>query len=531
MDPRVLLPNSFNLARTRPVFAVLRDLFQPPSSGDTTYTDGSIITWNLPVGNHQWFDAKNSYIKCDLTISVTALQTVTAAGDVIVGLDKNTFALARKLRVFINGIMCEDLDKYNVLHPTIEAFSSLRFGNSTLFSTGEYQRRSAVDYFTQSFTADDGAGGAGPVQNVVGQGLNAAVNGRLPILYNDEICGGIIAAKSTTALASTMNIKEISILLPSPLVGIYANKCLPAAFFNSVMIEYHLEYAEVACKVLVAGLSTDHTIVKATAVAATGISYSLSSIKWMQRFIELDGDLLATISEAYVADGIPRFVIPCRMWRWRFNTFSDASTSINLPFTFNISSAVCFVGVLRSSDLEDQLADNIPKHSLSARYCNIKSYTYYINGNPHPAHGMGVNVNADVQTANSTAVASIYNYRSDAINKCIGTIKKSLNTAMSYNEFMFSPIGVDVDLSQFGKGIDVTGLSNLDTFVLGYPLEPGSAVDPSTRAGPKLTAANDVNLYLQLAATGANIVRVDLFILMDAEIIYEGGAVQFSGGT
>lgn len=518
MDPRVLLPNSFNLARTRPVFAVLRDLFQPPSSGDTSYVSGSIITWNLPVGNHQWFDAKNSYIKCDVVINLTSLAVTTAAADVIIGFDKNTFALARKLRVFINGIMCEDLDKYNVLHPTIESFSALRFGNSSLYSTGEYLKQFAVDYKYEA------VGGLNT--------LTAVANARTVNFSTDEVCGGEIVAVATAAADAVMNFKELSIFLPSPLVGIYANKCLPAAFFNSVMIEYHLEYAHVAVKTILSTFSTNHAVASAGVVTCTNVEYTLSNIKWMQRFIELDGDLLATISEAYVADGIPRFVIPCRMWRWRFNTFSDGSTSINLPFTFNISSAVCFVGVMRPSNLEDRLAANIPKHSLSARYCNIKSYTYYINGNPHPAHGLGVIVNADTQTANTSAVLSTYSYHSDAINKCIGTLKKSLNTSTTYNEFLFSPVGVDVDFSQFAKGAVITGLSNADTFVLGYPLEPGSAVDSSTRAGPKLTAANDVNLYLSLAAAGAGTtIRLDLFILMDAEIIYEGGAVQFSGGT
>lgn len=513
MDPRILLPNSFNLARKRPVFAILKDLFQPPSSGDTSYTDGGIISWNIPVGNHQWFDAKNSYIMCDCTITYTGMATTGATNDGNIGFNDNTFALCRKLRVFLNGIMCEDLDKYNVLAPTLASYSTLYPANSTMYTAGETMYYRRLDWY--------------------GASNNVTYNTRVPSYVEDNIRGAVLASVTTTATDGTVTLKDLCIYLPSPLVGIFANKCLPTAFFNQVMVELHLEYAEVALYLRL--MTGQPALASASAIAVTGISYSLSNIKWFERFIELDGDLLTTIAEAYVADGIPRFVIPCRMWRWRFNTFTDASSSWNVPFTFNIQSAVCFVGILRNSSTEDQSVANVIKPSLTTRYCNMEKYTYYINGVPHPASGLGVQVN-NSQSVVTTYTAAIHPYHSDGINKCIGTMKKSLNNSSDSNGFMFSPTNIVRDFGYFATG-SLTGSDEINNslFFLGYPLEPSSVIDGDSRAGPKLTAANDVNLYMTLnstyTSTNIHTIRLDLFVLMDAEIIFEGGAVQFSGGT
>lgn len=551
--------NAFLPKYKRQCFTLIHDVRSAPSSGDVTFKDQSNIFFNLKCLPNYWFDPKNSYITCDLEFTITRIGPEETDYDIHAGLDRTSFALFKKLRVYINDTLCEDLDDYNLLHPTLQSFNNNNNYSSSLYATGIQGNSLSLDatLITQGTGLRYLAG--------VGQMINRNINITDDLNYGcyfESIPGFIEQDTGTPTAESSTNITgaydNLTLLLPSPLVGIYAKQMLPVKYFKSVKIEIKTESPEIA---LGASLAAKNTInytntagtlnptnlnPKPSRILCTGTAtYTIFNLNYYQRYIEIDGEILNEINNVYETSQGITFSIPVKMYKHRQQSFPFSIGTFALNFKFSIDSAIHLIAIFRPAFVTQSninisaipAADRVNPitppafNSLTYRFSPIKSYKFTINGNEFPDTGEYITINGSVQTNTNGTITNAYDaivdLRGNSIMRVLNCFNKSSN-----NKNNFSSINLRNYLSKFGATAYPQFPDYDDNFVIGYSFEPSNAIGSNYSSGTSLTALNDLtfHLYNALNTSTFSDLMCDIFVFHEAEILFSNGVVTYLGG-
>lgn len=554
--------NAFLPIHKRPCFTVIHDVRSAPSSGDVSFTDQSTIFFNLKCLPNYWFDPKNSYIIADLSFSITRVGPETTEYDLHAGLDRTSFALFKKLKVYINDTLSEELDDYNLLHPTLESFNNNNNYSSSLYTTGIKSNSLSLDATLVENSTSFLRYLAGP-DNVPTISREIKITDDLNYGCYYESVPGFIEEDNTptneTSTDITGSYNNLGILLPSPLVGIYAKQMLPVKYFKSVKIEIKTESPEIALGVSLAAKSTnnatdadgivgpgtfglDNCNVKPTRVLSTGSgSYTLSNIKYYQRYIEINGEIMYEINSAYETSMGINFSIPLKMYKHRQQIFPHQIGTYALNFKFSIESAIHLIAIFRptfvtQSSLLPSIGGINPisplsYNSLTYRFSPIQSYKFTINGNEYPDTGEEIIINgSDLSEENGNAgnaFDALTDLRGDSIMRVLNCFNKSSN-----NKNNFSSINLRNKLSNFGSTENPLYPNYDDTFIIAYSFEPSNAIGSNYSSGTSLTALNDLSFHIYNSSNSLNnsSLMCDIFVFHEAEILFNNGVVTYLGG-
>ena len=376
--------------------------------------------------------------------------------------------------------------------------------------------------------------------------------------------------------------------IPSSCVGLGTDRMLPLAFFQSVRAIWTLEYAHIAMQIQnnpikgpgstsnnVIPVYSNHPVPKWQGYCDTA-TYTVGNIYWYMRIIELDGDVLSFVADAYASGGVPRFLFPMEQWIHKYRSTTNGTVSAVIPFNFNITSAK---GVIVTLRMEDSELHGVK--SCQAQYClsdrfggyHLQDWQLTINGRSFPEYGA-----VNVYDTGGKATRQKYQTSADGLYKALGAVAGNIAShtpgRITLNDWR-GPGVYPLKLTATGGGTselnnyfdtqlvyyDQSDTSSLysynmmggpsGAFFIGLPLEPADITEGSTsRAGVRLSAANDVSLRFNIRTfastasnttgdfTGLNVqagncpaVRVDVFILADTEFAFEQGAVTKIGAS
>ena len=383
--------------------------------------------------------------------------------------------------------------------------------------------------------------------------------------------------------------------IPSSCVGLGTDRMLPLAFFQSVRSIWTLEYAHIA-------LQIQNTVIKGPASTANNAvpnygnrpfpkwkeycdtaTYTIGNVYWYMRIIELDGDVLSFVADAYASGGVPRFLFPMEQWIHKYRSTTNGTVSAVIPFNFNITSAK---GVIVTLRMEDSELHGVK--SCQAQYClsdrfggyHLQDWQLTINGRSFPEYGA-----VTVYDSGAKATTQQRQTGADGLYKALGAVAGNIASHTPGritlndwrgpgvyplkltstggpaqdpdNSYPYHNNTFDTQLVYYDQN-DSTTLYSYNmmggpsgSFFIGLPLEPADITEGSTsRAGVRLSAANDVSLRFNIRTfsatdssttgdfTGMNVqagncpaVRVDVFILADTEFAFEQGAVTKIGAS
>lgn len=357
---------------------------------------------------------------------------------------------------------------------------------------------------------------------------------------------------------------------PSSVVGTGTDRMLPLAFFQSVRCVWTLEYAHLALQVTAASTlenmtnGDDHVFPIWANYLNGAIQYKLGQLFWYMRIIELDGDVLSFVADAYASGGVPRFLFPMEQWIHKYTSVAAGTSSATIPFNFNITSAKGVIVILRMNTSELHGSNStMASYALSDRFggFHMESWQLIINGRSFPEYGPVQHYNAASALTGANADGRLKGC--DSLYKALGAVAGNIAAHTPgritlndwFGEGTYPLIWTGGSGNALTASLDFAGTQTATTdtlvynmmggpsgaFFIGLPLEPADITEGSTtRAGVRLSAANDVSMQYTLRtdaghgianASDIPAIRVDMFILADTEFAFEQGAVTKIGAS